>query len=194
MSGCRPEVVAAGPRDQLSGLTENRARPCSSAKRAGLRQCCAAAFGLLPPSSVGGLSCLLLDHEPLLLVHTERKPWDSNPQTRLTRRPVFKTGSSSGRMTSVSCGGRNRTCGPVVQSDGFLPAETTPQCEAGRTTLRAGPGFEPARWCLTGACTAAELRTQIKSALRESNPPCQFGRLEPLPLGQGHLTGGRRGS
>ena len=34
-----------------------------------------------------------------------------------------------------------------------------------------------------------------KSALRESNPPRQLGRLAPLPLGQGHIhSGGRRGS
>jgi hypothetical protein len=32
-----------------------------------------------------------------------------------------------------------------------------------------------------------------ESALRESNPPNQLGRLEPLPLGQGHVKaeGGR---
>ena len=65
---------------------------------------------------------------------------------------------------SISCGGRNRTCGPVVQSDGFLPAETTPHRE---------------------------------SALRESNPPVQVGSLAPLPLGQGHVLfhqGGSRGT
>lgn len=31
-------------------------------------------------------------------------------------------------ISFFSCGGRNRTCGPVVQSNGFLPAETTPHC------------------------------------------------------------------
>lgn len=72
--------------------------------------------------------------------------------------PVFETGPSSGRMTSKSreardksrepekrrtslcsclstlhsrliCGGRTRTCGLVIQSHGFLPAETTPHCK-----------------------------------------------------------------
>ena len=38
----------------------------------------------------------------------ERKPWDSNPQ-RAWPAPVFETGSSSGRMTSSSCGSWNRT-------------------------------------------------------------------------------------
>ena len=49
-------------------------------------------------------------------------------------------------------------------------------------------GLEPARWYLTGTCSAAELPTQSKgkSALRESNPPTRFGRPVPLPLGQGH--------
>jgi hypothetical protein len=32
---------------------------------------------------------------------SERKPWDSNPQSRHIGTPVFETGSSSGRMTSV---------------------------------------------------------------------------------------------
>src|SRR5690606_2683015 len=45
---------------------------------------------------------------------------------------------SSGLKSPVSgliCGGRNRTCALVVQSHGFLPAETTPHCE------RDGPPF-----------------------------------------------------
>lgn len=60
----------------------------------------------------------------------------------------------------ANCGGRNRTCGLVVQSHEFLPAETTPQWEEGRTTLRAVPGLEPTRGCLTNTCSAAELPTQ----------------------------------
>ena len=82
--------------------------------------------------------------------------------------PVFKTGPSSGRVTSNGCGGRIRTCGLVVQSNGFLPAETTPHREEGRA------GLEPAQWCLTGTCSAAELPTRINSALRESSPPVQL--------------------
>ena len=136
---------------------------------------------------------------------------ETRTHKRLLPPPVFKTGSSSGRMTSItscgsrnrtrvttvqsrlpvpaqapphqlsfSCGGRSRTCGHVVQSHVFLPTETTPQFQEGRA------GLEPARWCLTGTCSATELPTQIKSALRESNPPRRFGRPEPLPLGQGH--------
>ena len=94
--------------------------------------------------------------------------------------PVFKTGPSSSRVTSNSCGGRNRTCRLVVQSNGFLPTETTPHRAKGRA------GLEPTRRCLTGTFSATEPPTRLKSALRESNPPVQLGRLAPLPLGQGH--------
>ena len=43
-----------------------------------------------------------------------------------SRPPVFKTGSSSGRMASVSCGSWNRTNGLLVQSQASLPTATTP--------------------------------------------------------------------
>ena len=80
----------------------------------------------------------------------------------------------------ANCGGRNRTCGLVVQSHEFLPAETTPQWEEGRV------GLEPTHGCLTNTCSAAELPTR-ESALWESNPPVQLGRLTPWPIGQGHM-------
>ena len=82
-----------------------------------------------------------------------------------------------------SCGGRNRTYASSLQSQASLPAATTPhRFTEGRA------GLEPARWYLTGTCSAAELPTQGKSALRESNPPRQVGSLEPLPLGQEHVV------
>ena len=104
----------------------------------------------------------------------------------LSRPPVFKTGSSSGRITSVqqlrelesnqrppgsepgvttnsdyptsfvfidthtfarfasSCGGRSRTCGPVVQSHVFLPTETTPQSDNQRDGRDSNP--RPTAW------------------------------------------------
>ena len=154
---------------------------------------------------------------------------------------VFKTASSSGRMTSVaSCGSWNRTNGFLVQSQALLPTATTPHrlCSTTRIVSRGSPkaagagiepadattnavrrcpkpgittnsddpamlcsegraGLEPARWYLTGTCSAAELPTQSnsKSALRESNPPRRFGRPEPLPLGQEHVVvSGKGGS
>lgn len=56
----------------------------------------------------------------------------------------------------ANCGGRNRTCELVVQSNGFLPTETTPHHQEGRV------GLEPTRWCLTNTCSAAELPPQLK--------------------------------
>jgi hypothetical protein len=68
-----------------------------------------------------------------------------------------------------------------VQSNGFLSAETTPHYEEGRA------GLEPAQWCLTGTCSAAELPTRIKSALRVSHRPCPaaVAGIEPA---SGRLT------
>ena len=118
--GCRPGVVAVGPRDRVSQVESP---------------------GVAPGSPACGAGVVLLDHDP----DFERKPWGSNPQAaclpppafqagsstssdgfryRVTKAeavrleltsgcsppPVFKTGSSSGRMASVSsCGGWNRT-------------------------------------------------------------------------------------
>ena len=65
-----------------------------------------------------------------------------------------------------------------------------PAVEEGRV------GLEPTRWCLTNTCSAAELPTHSESALRESNPPVQLGRLMPLTIGQGHVlySSGSRGT
>ena len=52
--------------------------------------------GIAPRFSACGADVVLLDHEPV-----ERKPWDSNPQSRFFGTAVFGTASSSGRMTSV---------------------------------------------------------------------------------------------
>lgn len=46
-------------------------------------------------------------------------------------------------------------------------------------------GLEPTRGCLTNTCSAAELPFR-QSALWESNPPVQLGKLTPWPIGQGH--------
>ena len=50
-----------------------------------------------PPVQVGSLAPLPLGQGHVLF---QRKPWDLNPQ-RLCTAPVFETGSSSSRMTSV---------------------------------------------------------------------------------------------
>ena len=109
-----------------------------------------------------------------------------------SRPPVFKTGPSSSRMTSVlsSCGSWNRT-GHRPGMDAWvgpswfrarrhyqqqLPRsvvvlkhsvrESHPICELQRLTPRLRAG---------------------ESALRSRSAPRQVGSLEPLPLGQGHM-------
>ena len=77
---------------------------------------------------------------------------ETRTHKRLAPPPVFKTGSSSGRMTSVtSCGGWNRTNGLLVQRQASLPTATTPHrsCSMTRVTSdgslkAAGAGIEPA--------------------------------------------------
>jgi hypothetical protein len=133
--------------------------------------------------------------------------------TTVSPAPVFKTGSSSGRMTSfTSCGSRNRTRVTTGQSRLPVPTQASPHqfsiswggrsrtcghvvqshvflpTETTPQSQEGRAGLEPARWCLTGTRSATELPTQIQSALRESNPPRQVGSLEPLPLGQGHVV------
>ena len=99
-----------------------------------------------------------------------------------SRPPVFKTGPSSSRMTSVvaSCGSWNRTNGLLVQSQASLPTATTPQKD--RKLKHSVRESHP-------ICELQRLAPRLRageSALRESNPPRQVGSLEPLPLGQGH--------
>ena len=115
--------------------------------------------------------------------------------------PVFKTGPSSSRMTSTrrSSGGWNRTNGLLGQSQASLPAATAPDHFISRhvTSQKVrGEGVEPPH---AGSKPASlpladprMLFLKTQSALWESNPPGQLGRLEPLPLGQGHS--GRGGS
>ena len=111
-------------------------------------------------------------------------------QDRLLIRPDdFRIGSSSG--------GWNRTNGLLVQSQASLPAATTPKSIAysTRAQLRRarGEGLEPPRpGSKPGGLPLADPR--LECALRESNSPIQLGRLAPLPLGQEHIEGGRRGS
>ena len=68
----------------------------------------------------------------MLPLHQRRVFCSGSRETRThksrLRLPVFKTGPSSSRMTSVtaSCGSWNRTNGLLVQSQALLPTATTP--------------------------------------------------------------------
>ena len=61
-----------------------------------------------------------------------------------------------------------------------------------------GEGLEPSSPdSKSGSLPLADPRKGfVESAMRESNPPVQLGRLAPLPIGQWHLChrSGRRGS
>ena len=89
-----------------------------------------------------------------------------------------------------SSGGWNRTNDLLVQSQASLPAATAPDRlffrHGGRAEVR-GEGLEPpSPGSKPGSLPLADPRS-VQSALRESNSPRQLGRLEPLPLGQGHM-------
>ena len=136
--GCEPSVVAVGPRDGVFQWTHPESHrdlrlatpasscwtmsPCSERRFARKH----APKDLNPDQLVWNQSCC----------HYTRGVccFSGSRETRTHKRfappPVFKTGSSSGRMTSVlsSCGSWNRTNGLLVQSQASLPSATTPQC------------------------------------------------------------------
>jgi hypothetical protein len=111
-------------------------------------------------------------------------------------------------MTSVSCGSWNRTNGLLVQGQASLPVATVPHLSyprharaATRFALNCGRRnrtYELLRPTLrVGARVRHHYQQRLprsaESVLRESNPPrptnlrSVLGRLEPLPLGQGHV-------
>src|SRR6185369_9761669 len=96
--------------------------------------------------------------------------------------PVFETGSSSGRMTSVyQVAGAGIEPTPERSERPVLPLDDP----ASITKVR-GAGLEPASPLFKARQPAVSRSPNAQSALRESNPPRQVGSLTPLPLGQGH--------
>jgi hypothetical protein len=128
LPGCRPGVVAAGPRDRVSQVDSP---------------------GFAPGFPTCGAGVFLLDDEPLF---DKAEAVGLEPTSGAMPPPVFKTGSSSGRMTSViglqnSSGGWNRTNGLLVQSQASLPTATAPE-QNGFQDIQfhakvRGEGFEP---------------------------------------------------
>ena len=138
-----------------------------------------------------------LGHRTMLLF-VERRPWDSNPQ--VFRPAVFKTASSPIRVTSVSYESKHRGQESNLRPSGSEPDATTNSCYPGSGNAKdramlalvrqaRGRGFEPlSPDSKSGSLPLADPRIGfIESAMRESNPPVQLGRLAPLPIGQWHI-------
>ena len=141
-----------------------------------------------------------------VFVFIERRPWDSNPQ--VLRPAVFKTASSPIRVTSIAKRawperrGQESNLRPSATNAARRcpePDATTNSCYPGSgnakdkamlalTSQARGRGFEPlSPDSKSGSLPLADPRIGfIESAMRESNPPIQLGRLAPLPIGQWH--------
>ena len=77
-----------------------------------------------PPRQVGSLEPLPLSQGHMLFHEAEAVGLE--PTTDNSPAPAFEEGSSSSRMTSLSCGGRNRTCVKTVNSRPPVPARAPP--------------------------------------------------------------------
>ena len=114
----------------------------------------------------------------------ERKPRDSNPQAVIPP-PVFKTGSSSSRLTSVtSCrepnrdtGGRNRTYDLLVQSQAQRPAATAPV--RGNRVRRREAGSLRRRIRTSTTCSKGRRPTVSRSSV---------GMIESVSAARGNRT------
>ena len=185
--GCDPSVVAVGPRDRVGEWTHPESH--RDFQRAELASSC---WTMSPSFRSGSRG-----------TRTHKSLW---------RPPVFKTGSSSSRMTSVtscgswnrtngllvqsqaslptatiphrlfSSGGRNRTYGLLVQSQASLPTATTPECG------ECPAGIEPASPAWKAGASADRPRAHVvKRKGRESNPQGREARPGssgvPSPVG-----------
>ena len=141
--GCEPDVVAAGPRDQFvsPAVDPSGVAPESPVCRTGVF--------LLDHEPEWGMtndearmtngvagacsfrhSDFVIRHSAVAGAGIEPAPPGSEPGVAASsNHPASPVSSEDTRFDPkfADCGGRNRTCGLVVQSHGFLPAETTPQ-------------------------------------------------------------------
>ena len=138
----------------------------------------AEAVGLEPTSGAEAATCF----QDRLLIRPDDFRCTTLSKFRGLESNQRPPGSEPGVTTSSNCPGsvlsiKTRRAFAKVRGEGFEPPL---------------PGSKP------GGLPLADPRVMFQhaqSALRESNPPGQLGRLAPLPLGQGHVRkGGRRGS
>ena len=132
----------------------------------------------------------------------QRKARDSNPQAdcaatcfqdRFLIRPDAFRLQAAGAGIEPTLRRSERPVLPLDDPASFAsPRHACPLESSGRRCRTSASWFN-ARWPPVSRSPILKCR---KSALWESNPPRQLGRLEPLPLGQGHVSnqGGSRGS
>jgi hypothetical protein len=147
LPGCRPGVVAAGPRDCFF---------CSHCTGFSIRICKAEAVGLEPTSSAEAATCF---RDRLLIQPDDFPAFFKTREYKGVRRPqegdvakvtVLVVGYRFCLLStfflllldspSASCGGWNRTSGLLIQSQASLPAATAPQFHQGCSTCAKGSG------------------------------------------------------
>jgi hypothetical protein len=124
----------------------------------------------------------------------KRKARDSNPQAARAaacfqdrfpgtdRRLV-----AAGCLPSASCGGRNRTCVTTVQSRQPVPAQAPPHRLFETRSSRKGSGFKGRPPTMSRSPISKECPVGVEPGTAAKRWSRQLGRLEPLPLGQGHV-------
>lgn len=126
----------------------------------------------------------------------QRKPWDSNPQT------VYPVACFQDRFLIRPDDFRAFNQAPGVGIEptaSWFRARRHYQQQLPRNTswtplVRKGSGRgsrTPIAWFKARKRTVGP-SPLVQSALRESNPPVQLGRLVPEPIGQGHVSSRRK--
>ena len=167
--GCRPGVVAAGPRNRKSRGTrdksresENRFAPSSGSCLSTLRSRPSLdSPGVAPGLPVCRTGVLLLDHEPVPCASRCSSSVVSGSRGTRTHK----------RLSAATCF-RDRL---LILPDDFRDRELRGQDSNLRT-----------RDSKSRISTDRNYPAS-PSALRELNPPVQLGRLAPWPLGQRHI-------
>ena len=113
----------------------------------------------------------------------KRKPWDSNPQAAYLPPPVFQAGSSTVRMASVIKlrrleSNQHEDVQSVSSYRWMTPHRFVHRDTLVSTQVRGGGVEPPSPGSKPGSLPLADPRSRSKSALRESNPPRQLGRLD----------------
>ena len=185
--GCKPAVVAVGPRDcnSLWFISPQWTHP---ELHRDLRHATPASscWTMSPSCGAEAVRLELTSRRSRHLVSRQapHQPDDFRPDCR-----IFIQAAEVGIEPTASWFRARRYNSNVPRSSacssGFSPRRTT-------TVTRASGGRNRTRrcWCFKGITFLPRTtgRRHSKSALRESNPPRQVGSLEPLPLGQGHIT------